>query len=431
MNKPTALCINLDYKVDQYECIKNEFGHVLNIERVSAIDAKKHNITGVQALFNTTIQLFENSISSTSPYLIIIEDDIYKCNNFDIIWPKILTFINTEHTWDFISLDNISIDNGVMKSYNEFFYKATKIRAAGFMIYNTKFIKTHMHYLRTAIPLDFTMKHNDSFIQLIPRDVIVKQILNKYSTTALCNTFRYEHAYVKTAIKLKVRFNFKDIHIYLLNWSKVTHNTIKLLDSIHAITKNVWVVNSDENYTFDKQIKLDDSHYYGSQFNHAIKHVQKSKIFCVIVGDTTMNDFTQLYNNALDTFNAYDVGVYAPNDKRTTHNEITPFNGTLFNIKNTDCGFWFIHPFIVNKMRLINYTISRFGWGIDKIFMKESIKNNKLILRNYADDVDQLNHDTNYNTKLAKQSGNKIVELYDQLNLKRLNPKLNARWKLY
>ena len=57
MNKPKAFCINLDRKPDQWNRIKNDWSDTLDLERFSAFDGQKLNITGQQALINTTKRL--------------------------------------------------------------------------------------------------------------------------------------------------------------------------------------------------------------------------------------------------------------------------------------------------------------------------------------------------------------------------------------
>ena len=123
---PKAYCINLDRFPSNYSNIVSELSDYLDIERVSAIDAKVMNITGQLAIYNTTIGLFnkiiEESVSETL-YAIILEDDIYRLDNFDQYWNKIVEFIeNKNNNWDFISLDNIlNFDNTTITNYNDFF----------------------------------------------------------------------------------------------------------------------------------------------------------------------------------------------------------------------------------------------------------------------------------------------------------------------
>lgn len=215
-NKPIANCINLDRQPKKYHEVKKEMSDVFEIKRISAIDGKKENITGIKALYKTNIELFKNSLNSNDPYLIIIEDDIYKSDRFNYYWPKILNFINNKEnkdSWDFISLDFflLNLDSPKIEVYNDFLYKVSKSRSTGCTIYNTNFIKKNINYLKSfeesdsleGLCLDLNMKHDERFIKLIPKDLILKQIVNKFSETAGFVTSNYEDLYKETIEYIK------------------------------------------------------------------------------------------------------------------------------------------------------------------------------------------------------------------------------------
>ena len=214
MNNPIAYCINLDRYPEKFEDVCNNFRDILEIIRFPAIDGKLNGISGAKALADTTKNLFNIVLNQeNTPYLIIIEDDIYKYKNFDFYWPKILEFINNNNDWDFMSLDFLlSLDKPKMEIYNDFLYKVEKSRMTGFMIYNTNFLKKNIEYLRTCNVFDMTMKHNPSFIQLIPNELIVKQVVDKLSDTRSnnCNTKHYETIYKETEKYLK-NYSFNNV----------------------------------------------------------------------------------------------------------------------------------------------------------------------------------------------------------------------------
>ena len=216
-------------------------------------------------------------------------------------------------------------------------------------------------------------------------------------------------------------FTLDDIYVYILNWKKVSVNGLKLYQNIAPIINNTIMINCDEYMPLTDDIthiQLDDSHFYGSQFNHAIKHVKDGAIMCVIVGDNIPdNDFEKIFQNALDTFNNYNTGVYSPNDKRTAHQgRDGRFIGELYNVPNTDCGFWFIHPKIISRLRKLDFTLSKYGWGADTVVILEARKQNLLVLRDYSVETDQLDHNVGYNSQKAA-AGQTVLELaYYRLN---------------
>jgi len=198
---PNAYCINLDRESERFERVHTEFQDVLALERVSAIDGKKEGMTGATALYETSVRLFRRILEedTSCPYAIVLEDDVYKCEQFEVYWPVILEFITARTDWDFISLDFfLNFERPRLEVYGDHLYRVEKSRMTGFMIYNREFLRKHIQYLSSCGTLDMSMKHNGSFIQLIPRKLIVKQEVDKVSKTNGVNTKHYETFYKET-----------------------------------------------------------------------------------------------------------------------------------------------------------------------------------------------------------------------------------------
>jgi hypothetical protein len=88
----------------------------------------------------------------------------------------------------------------------------------------------------------------------------------------------------------------------------------------------------------------------------------------------------------------------------------------LFHVPNTDCGFWFMHPAIVERLRSIDYRLSNLGWGIDIINIKEAQKQGRLVLRDYSVETDQLDHKCGYNVKEASVGRKILEEIYSKMD---------------
>ncbi len=129
-------------------------------------------------------------------------------------------------------------------------------------------------------------------------------------------------------------------------------------------------------------------------------------------------NFNVLFNKAIETYNTYNVGVYAPNDKRSWHVKRNHcIKNELYDVDNTDCGFWFIHPEIISNLQKIDYTVTKMGWGIDTITIEESKRKGFLIIRDYSVETDQLDHTCGYSTHEAFDGLKKICELYELYKL--------------
>lgn len=200
-----AYCINLDTKYSNFEAVKEKFSDCLEIARVSAINGEERGISGREALYLTTVALFQKIIKeTTTSYAIVMEDDVYKTSHFEAYWERIVAFIeNPESVWDYISLDFfINFDNPTIEDYNSLFHKVSSHRSLGFTIYNIQFLKKHISYLsklpgRSCV-LDMTMNYNKDFTKLIPKHLIVKQEVDKVSLTANTVTKFYEDYYKQT-----------------------------------------------------------------------------------------------------------------------------------------------------------------------------------------------------------------------------------------
>lgn len=218
-------------------------------------------------------------------------------------------------------------------------------------------------------------------------------------------------------------FVLNDISVYIFNWKKVNQNSINLVKNIKKYINDITFVNCDESFKLENSIKaiqLDDSHYYGSQYEHSIVDVKENNIFCVIVGDNiSENNFKEIFMNSIQIFNKYKVGVYAPNDIRSHHkkkNECLEKN--VYNVDNTDCGFWFIHPEIVKKTKKLKFgNLSPLGWGIDSITITESKRLGFMVLRDYRVSTDQLDYSTNYDMGKAGEGMIKLYQEYEKMRI--------------
>ena len=198
-----------------------------------------------------------------------------------------------------------------------------------------------------------------------------------------------------------------NIHTFIFSWKKVTENALALFEKASAVCPNTTLINCDENVgVLVKHIQLDDSYYYGGQFEAAIKAVPDGSSLCCIVGDVSPEaSWSSIYEKAVETLATQHVGVYVGN--------------TLWEVPNTDCTFWFIDADVVRVLRDIPYRmLSNLGWGIDTIVNKESVRQGKLIVRDYSDLVRQP-MGTAYNKEKAKAQMSLLLAYYDSLCLKK------------
>ncbi len=189
---PKAYCINLDRHPQHFQDILRDWSDVLDIERVSAVDAQARKISGRDALRTTTFNLLSKIVREhpLSPFAIVMEDDVYKTQHFDIsLWRKILDFVQSPsnaHSWDMISLDPLlTFDNVQLRPVYDFLFKISSFRSTGFMIYNISFLKKHLHEIsKCPGPLDMSMAYKPQYRKMTARVLMVRQRTNKGSSTS-------------------------------------------------------------------------------------------------------------------------------------------------------------------------------------------------------------------------------------------------------
>lgn len=210
------------------------------------------------------------------------------------------------------------------------------------------------------------------------------------------------------------------IQVFIFSWNKTTDNAIKLYNSITKHNSNCIIINCDEGrdlkeHPHIKTIQLDDRYYFGGQFQTALKHLDKGNFYMNVVADMTDDvDWKNLFGRAINSFNKYKIGVYAPHDVVSGHGSRGKvLDGDLYHVLNTDCTCWIVRPNIIDKVRGIDYfNISNLGWGIDVIVCSESIKQGYHVIRDYSIRVTQPKGNTGYRGDIARKQMKNLIEYY-------------------
>ena len=200
-----------------------------------------------------------------------------------------------------------------------------------------------------------------------------------------------------------------------IGWEKLEIEKLesKLANNLNGLT--LTELSFKNNEKIENIIHLDDSYYFGGQFQSAIRNIPDNMFFCNIVADMDINiDWEKLFNNAIHSFNSHKIGIYSPHDINSAHQgKESLLENELFNVYNTDCTCWFIHPDIIKKIKNIDYYgISNFGWGIDWIVSFESKKQNLLVIRDYSIQITQPKNSTGYNMGQASTQMHNLKEYY-------------------
>ena len=220
-------------------------------------------------------------------------------------------------------------------------------------------------------------------------------------------------------LRIAAMYDVSDIHVFIFSWKKVTGNARALYDRVVPHFPNTFFINCDEHTPItdlptERVIQRDDNYYYGGQFETALAHTPVGKPLACIVGDVDPEaDWAKIAVNATTTLNMRRIGIYAPNVDYTWHvARGRRLWGDYYEVPNTDCTCWFLHPFLVERLRTLPYfSVSNLGWGIDSIFIEEARRQSLLVVRDYGTLVRQPKG-TAYSSEKARQQMHALLALY-------------------
>ena len=209
----------------------------------------------------------------------------------------------------------------------------------------------------------------------------------------------------------------EDIYVYIFSWKKVTANAIALYKAVAPVFPNTIFINCDENVTMPpdiRTIQCDDSFYYGKQFDTAIQHAPAGAPVGCIVGDADpVANWSLIAANTVAALTTNKFGIFAPNVDYTWHVARTrKLVNNIYDVPNTDCTCWFLHPAVIAKLRTLSIgTVSNLGWGIDTIAIEESKRRSLWIGRDY-DTLVRQPKGTAYNTELSRVQMRDLIAAY-------------------
>ena len=217
------------------------------------------------------------------------------------------------------------------------------------------------------------------------------------------------------------KYTTNDIYLYIFSWKRINDNAIAIYNKVAPIFPNTYFINCDENFDAaqyipkDKIIQLDDSYYFGGQFETAMKHCPRTAIYGNIVGDVDPENINWEYlaNSMLYSFNTLNAGVAAP-DAPNFPNKGAQIEGPYYEVTDTDSTIFFIHPDIWQKYAQFPYKkTTHYGHGIDKFFCNITGKYGKKTLRDTSIKV-ATDGKSGYSGNEAAKQMNNFVEAIEK-----------------
>ena len=200
-----------------------------------------------------------------------------------------------------------------------------------------------------------------------------------------------------------------NIQTFIFNWCGQYEKTLEKIEQLKELGVTPIIINSDDLHRDEGWHNIGEESYFTAQFLKAIELFDGDAIFH-IQADASYDDWAKIYKGALDCFDEYNWGIYAPNVDYTWYNsyrtdlESFDLGNNYKMVASPDCTCWFIHKDIINeaKKRNIDFAPYKMGWSFDIVYTALSYLNKRPVIRDYNFTIDHP-PGTNYNKTQAEQ----------------------------
>lgn len=177
---------------------------------------------------------------------------------------------------------------------------------------------------------------------------------------------------------------------FIISWKGQHEKAKQIAESISNIDKNLTIVFSDpdQNFSFNNSfnvIRRPNDLFWEDKFKSCLDVAGDDGIL-VVHADCDCDNWELLVKRCNDVIHKHnDLGVWAPEIDGTPYDlsvsAIYKIKGsTLVLSALTDGIVFYISPYIINRMRQVNFGNNKFGWGIDQLFCSYAHINNKLVV---------------------------------------------------
>ena len=181
-------------------------------------------------------------------------------------------------------------------------------------------------------------------------------------------------------------------HVFVICWPNVRDNVVAICEALGDLDCRKTVIDKSRTLPDDlpgwECIQISDKNYFGMQMELAFR-LFDGDIFISITGDAMCDDWKSLIKTAIERFETIPyLGVWSPEIDHTGWGtervSLGHIDGTeLFPVCQTDSIVWAVKEPIVEKLRLMDYTVNNFGWGIDWAAVVLSYCSNHIAVRDH------------------------------------------------
>ncbi len=182
----------------------------------------------------------------------------------------------------------------------------------------------------------------------------------------------------------------KRVHAFIISWTGVHENSLRIADEIYSLVERVTIVYSDRNVEFNisgeiEAVKVSDELFWGGKFAECLNQFE-SDIFFQIQGDCKSEDWKKIVHSCAEEFEQHKIiGVWSP---IVYYTDITPEmtilgrfrKESLLIVTCTDGLVFGLSKDIIARMRTLDYSRNKFGWGIERAMAAFAYTSQKIVV---------------------------------------------------
>lgn len=180
------------------------------------------------------------------------------------------------------------------------------------------------------------------------------------------------------------------LHCIIISWGEYYANSAQISAAIADYVDGLTVIYSNESNSGQagdgKWIRVPDDWFYGRKFERALKEVREDEAMLLIHADAHYDDWPGLAQACRSTLSSIaGVGVWAPAISETPWTEmrvnVAALEGSGLNfVAQTDGVVFAYSSSVLERLRILDYSMNNLGWGIDWIAICSSYVNNLFVV---------------------------------------------------
>ena len=207
------------------------------------------------------------------------------------------------------------------------------------------------------------------------------------------------------------------IQVVVLCWDKVIDNVLSLAHQIRDLPYKKTVVYATERACPQvdgwKWVQVPNDFYYSQQFSAAVD-VATEDILLIIVGDISYDDWEGAIATCVQRYDDFgELGVWGATDPTSLWERpgvhIAALDDGLDVVAQTDCSVWAISRPIYSRLKNVDFSRNKYGWGIDWLAISHgyslgllAVRDRRVVVKHPAG--------TGYNEKEARQQMLDFIE---------------------